>query len=62
MEDECALGRLPETYAAALRLRARGLDEAAIAAELGLEPEAIRPLLQLAQAKLAALSNQAGEQ
>jgi hypothetical protein len=50
------LARLPETYATALRLRARGLDDAAIATALELEPEAIPALLQLAQAKLETLS------
>lgn len=55
MEFEGALARLPETYATALRLRAQGLSEPAIAAELKLEPKAIGPLLRLADAKLTAL-------
>ena len=54
-EHEGALARLPENYAAALRMRARGLTEQAIAAELKLEPEAVGPLLRLAEAKLSAL-------
>jgi len=54
-EKEGALARLPENYAAALRMRARGLSEQAIASELKLEREAIGPLLRLAEAKLTAL-------
>lgn len=54
-QEEGALARLPENYAAALRMRERGLSEQAIAAELKLEREAIGPLLRLAEAKLTAL-------
>jgi len=61
MDEESALARLPETYAAALRLRRQGLDESAIAEQLGLEPEAIGPLLRLAEAKLAALDERSDE-
>jgi hypothetical protein len=56
MDVEEAFGRLPETHAAALRLRARGFDQDAIAAALALEPCAIGPLLKIAEAKLAALT------
>ena len=55
MDREQALEQLPETHAAALRLRSRGLDDDAIAAALTLEPEAVALLLQIADAKLAAL-------
>jgi hypothetical protein len=55
MDTAGLLGQLPKTYAAAVRLRQQGLDDAAIAAELKLEPEAVRPLLRLADAKLSAL-------
>jgi DNA-directed RNA polymerase specialized sigma24 family protein len=55
VDEERALARLPETYAAALRLRAQGLGEAAIAEQLGLEREAVDPLLRLAEAKLTLL-------
>ncbi len=55
MDEENSLARLPEAYAAALRLRRRGLDDTAIAAQLGLEPQAVGPLLRLADAKLATL-------
>jgi hypothetical protein len=55
VDREQALEQLPETHAAALRLRSRGLDDDAIAAALTLEPEAVALLLQVADAKLAAL-------
>jgi hypothetical protein len=55
MDVEAAFSRLPETHAAALRLRARGFDDDAIAAALVLEPEAVAPLLRIAEAKLGAL-------
>ncbi len=50
------LDGLPETYALALRLRAEGLDEAAIGRVLDIEPESVAPLLDLAQSKLASLA------
>jgi hypothetical protein len=49
------LGALPETYALALRLRAEGLDDEAIARVLEIEAESVAPLLTLADAKLAHL-------
>jgi hypothetical protein len=55
VDREQALEQLPQTHAAALRLRSRGLDDDAIAAALTLEPEAVALLLQIADAKLAAL-------
>jgi len=55
MDEESALACLPEAYAAALRLRRQGLDDRAIAEQLDLEPQAVGPLLRLAEAKLAAL-------
>lgn len=55
MDREEALDQLPETHAAALRLRSRGFDDDAIAATLALEAESVAPLLQVADAKLAAL-------
>jgi DNA-directed RNA polymerase specialized sigma24 family protein len=56
MEHEEALDGLPETYAVVLRLREAGLDDAAIAARLHLEPKSIAALLHIAAAKLAALA------
>jgi hypothetical protein len=52
---ERAIEQLPETHAAALRLRARGFDDDAIAAALAVPPEAVPGLLQIADEKLAAL-------
>jgi hypothetical protein len=53
---ESAFTRLPETYAAALRLRGRGFDHDAIAAALGMEPCAVGSLLRIADTKLVALA------
>ncbi|HEY1369798.1 MAG TPA: sigma factor-like helix-turn-helix DNA-binding protein [Gaiellaceae bacterium] len=58
MDEALALARLPEVYAAALRLRDAGADEQEIARELGMEPEAVEPLLRVAVAKLDALMEQ----
>ena len=55
MDRERAIEQLPETYSAALRLRGRGFDDDAIAAALSLTPEAVPPLLLIADAKLALL-------
>jgi hypothetical protein len=55
MDIEAAFSRLPHTHASALRLRARGFDDDAIAAALGLERAAVAPLLRIAEAKLGAL-------
>jgi hypothetical protein len=52
-EEACA--RLPVTYALALRLRDEGLPEDLLAERLGVEPEALGPLLEIAEAKLAAI-------
>jgi DNA-directed RNA polymerase specialized sigma24 family protein len=50
------LRALPETYALALRLLAEGLDDPAIARVLDIEVESVAPLLALARAKLAAVT------
>jgi hypothetical protein len=50
-----ALQALPYTYAIALRLRDEGIEPGAVARVLDLEPEAVGPLLTLAEAKLADL-------
>jgi hypothetical protein len=49
------LERLPVTYAKAMRLREQGETDEAIAARLGIEPEAVEPLVRIGEAKLAAL-------
>lgn len=50
-----ALRRLPVVYSLALRLRDAGLSEELIAECLAIEPEALGPLLTVAEAKLAAI-------
>jgi len=55
-----ALRRLPAAYSLALRLRDAGLSGEVIAECLGIEPEALYPLLVLAEAKLAAILDVAG--
>jgi hypothetical protein len=49
-----ALRRLSKPYATALRLHEQGRDDD-IATRLGIEPEAVGPLLRVAEAKLARL-------
>lgn len=55
MERERALSRLPEAHAEALRLRDGGSDEDEIAQSLQIPVEAVGPLLQIAETKLARL-------
>jgi DNA-directed RNA polymerase specialized sigma24 family protein len=50
-----ALQALPHTYAIALRLRDEGVKPDSVARVLDVEPEAVGPLLTLAEAKLAGL-------
>jgi|GraSoiStandDraft_54_1057290.scaffolds.fasta_scaffold102987_4 hypothetical protein len=52
MDRNTAIDRLPEAYAAALRLQDDGHDDNAIAARLDLAPAAVGPLLRVATAKL----------
>ncbi|MCI0633853.1 MAG: hypothetical protein L0206_08065 [Actinobacteria bacterium] len=61
MDRECLLLRLPEPYAEALRLHDAGRDDA-IAERLGIEREAVGPLIRLAEAKLVRLRDPAGKQ
>lgn len=49
-----ALNRLPAAHSLALRLRDHGLPDEVIADCLGIELEALGPLLSIAEAKLAA--------
>jgi DNA-directed RNA polymerase specialized sigma24 family protein len=55
MDRERAIEQLPETHAAAIRLRAGGFDDNAIAQALHVQPEAVPTLLEIADQKLAAL-------
>lgn len=50
-----AMRHLPGTYSLALRLRDAGLDDELIAECLAVEQEALGLLLQVAEAKLAAI-------
>jgi len=52
-EREQALAELPVVYAVALRLSDAGVSTEVIAHAVGVEPEAVDPLLRLAKAKLA---------
>lgn len=58
--DDDAISQLPEPYANALRWRRKGLDDAAIAARLQIEVEAVGPLMLLAEAKLRHLTELEG--
>jgi hypothetical protein len=49
-----ALNRLPLPYSVALRLRDAGIEDAVIAECVGVEPEGLTTLMQIARAKLAA--------
>jgi hypothetical protein len=53
-----ALEQLPPAYSLALRLRVAGLAEGLIAECLGVEPEALGPLFEVAEAKLSALRDE----
>lgn len=55
MDLAAAMDELPEVHAKALRMHDAGADAAVIAGELGIEPEAVAPLLRVARAKLASL-------
>lgn len=55
MTGQDELSALPETYALALRLQAEGLDDAAIARVLEIDPKSVAPLLTLARSKRASL-------
>lgn len=50
-----AMRRLPGTYSLALRLRDAGLANELIAECVAVEPEALDPLLAIAEAKLASI-------
>lgn len=55
-----ALRRLPAAHSLALRLRDAGVPGELIAECLGTEPEALGPLLVVAEAKLAAILGGSG--
>jgi DNA-directed RNA polymerase specialized sigma24 family protein len=55
VDRAAALQLLPDTYAAALRLRDAGLEPAEIGRQLGIAPEAVASALLLAEAKVQRL-------
>jgi DNA-directed RNA polymerase specialized sigma24 family protein len=55
MDLAAAMSELPEVHAAALRMHRSGTGDAVIAETLGIEREAVAPLLRVAEAKLASL-------
>jgi DNA-directed RNA polymerase specialized sigma24 family protein len=62
VDNEEARRRLPETHAQALRLRDQGLTEESIAEFLSIPLAAVRPLLNIAEAKLARLLTEESEE
>ena len=53
MDRAAAIAELPEAYATAIRLVDAGVHEEEIAERMGVELEAVGPLLRVAAAKLA---------
>jgi hypothetical protein len=53
-EYRAALARLPDAYTLALRCADSGMSEDEICNQLGIEPESLEPLLELAYRKLHA--------
>jgi DNA-directed RNA polymerase specialized sigma24 family protein len=49
---EAALSRLPDAHALALRLTDAGVPDEEMCRQLGIEPESLEPLLDLARRKL----------
>ncbi len=56
MDRNEALAHLPEPYAIALRLRDAGVSLPQLARGFAMEPQSVRSLLKIAEAKLAELS------
>jgi hypothetical protein len=57
MDEIDAVGMLPDSYAKALLLERSGTDVPEMARRLGIEPEGVPDLLELAHRKLDALRN-----
>ena len=55
MDRNARIRRLPLALAIGLRLHEAGAADALIATGLGIEPEGVRPMLELARAKLCRL-------
>lgn len=58
MDREAALLELATAHAVALRLRAAGAEDAAVAQALGIPVTSVPGLVRIAEAKLAALVGQ----
>jgi DNA-directed RNA polymerase specialized sigma24 family protein len=58
---EEAIESLPVAHATALRLRGDGLTDEAIAVTLGIEVDAVRAVVEIAEAKLAHRLTASGE-
>ena len=56
-----AMRWLPEAYALGLRLKEAGTPEDVICDRLGVEPEALGPLLAVAEAKLTSILDRTDE-
>jgi len=56
---DAALARLPDTYAAVLRMTDAATPADEICRHLGVEPEGLEPLLEVARRKLRTALNQA---
>jgi hypothetical protein len=52
------LERLPLPYATALRMRDAGIADAVIAKRVGVDPDALPTFMRVAEAKLAAASDE----
>ena len=52
MDHDARIGQLPLALAIALRLHQAGAADSLIAAGLGIEPDGVRPMLEIARAKL----------
>jgi DNA-directed RNA polymerase specialized sigma24 family protein len=61
LDRDEALAKLSEVHAAVLHWQSQGLDHPSMASRLGLDEEAIGPLIKLAEAKLQNVLEQ-GEQ
>jgi DNA-directed RNA polymerase specialized sigma24 family protein len=65
MDRAAAIAELPEAYATAVQLVDAGVNEEQIAEQIGIELEAVGPLLRVARAKLAralAITGQGGRE
>jgi DNA-directed RNA polymerase specialized sigma24 family protein len=62
VQDDEAIAQLPVVYQRVLRWLDQGWSGEQIAARLGIDPEAVDPLIRLAQAKLARVTDAAADE